>query len=46
MNFKYNWLMAGCKNDQTGEEFQIEPSYPKGKPQELEGLEFEGQLKA
>ena len=46
MNFKYDWLMAGCKNDETGEEFQIEPSYPKGKPKELEGLEFEGQLKA
>ena len=46
MNFKYDWLTAGCKNDQTGEEFQIEPSYPKGKPKELEGLEFEGQLKA
>ena len=46
MNFKYDWLIAGCKNDETGEEFQIEPSYPKGKPKELEGLEFEGQLKA
>ena len=46
MNFEYDWLMAGCKNDETGEEFQIEPSYPKGKPKELEGLEFEGQLKA
>ena len=46
MNFKYDWLMAGGKNDETGEEFQIEPSYPKGKPKELEGLEFEGQLKA
>ena len=46
MNFKYDWLMAGCKNDETGEEFQIEQSYPKGKPKELEGLEFEGQLKA
>ena len=45
-NFKYDWLMAGCKNDETGEEFQLEPSYPKGKPKELEGLEFEGQLKA
>jgi|TARA_E500000178_G_scaffold302673_1_gene312339 hypothetical protein len=46
MNFQYDWLMAGCKNDETGEEFQIEPSYPKGKPLELEGLEFEGQLEA
>ena len=45
MNFKYDWLMAGCKNDETGEEFQIEPTYPKGKPQELENLEFSGQLK-
>ena len=46
MNFQYDWLMAGCKNDDTGEEFQIEPSYPKGKPLELEDLEFEGQLEA
>ena len=46
MNFKYDWLMAGCKNDETGEEFQIEPSYPKGKPEELQGLEFSGQLDA
>ena len=45
MNFKYDWLMAGCKNDETGEEFQIEPSYPKGKPDELQNLEFSGQLK-
>ena len=46
MNLKYDWLMAGCKNDETGEEFQIEPSYPKGKPEELQGLEFSGQLDA
>ena len=46
MNFKYDWLMAGCKNEETGEEFQIEPSYPKGKPKELEGLQLDGQLKA
>ena len=46
MNFQYYWLMAGCKNDETGEEFQIEPSYPKGKPEELQGLEFSGQLDA
>jgi hypothetical protein len=46
MNFKYDWLMAGCKNEETGEEFQIEPSYPKGKPEELEGLQLDGQLKA
>ena len=45
MNFKYDGLMAGCKNDETGEEFQIEPSYPKGKPDELQNLEFSGQLK-
>ena len=45
MNFKYEWLMAGCKNDETGEEFQIEPTYPKGKPDELQNLEFSGQLK-
>ena len=45
MNFQYDWLMAGCKNDKTGEEFQIEPTYPKGKPDELQNLEFSGQLK-
>ena len=45
MNFKYDWLMAGWKNDETGEEFQIEPTYPKGKPDELQNLEFSGQLK-
>ena len=45
MNFKYDWLMAGCKNDETGEEFHIEPTYPKGKPDELQNLEFSGQLK-
>ena len=39
-NFKWDWLMAGCKNDETGEEFVIEPTYPKGKPKELEGLDF------
>ena len=42
MNFKYDWLMAGCKNDQTGEEFQIEPSYPKGKPKEQKDLGSKG----
>ncbi len=46
MNFQYDWLMAGCKNDETGEEFTIEPSYPKGKPKELEGLDLQGQLEA
>ena len=39
--FKWDWLVAGCKSDTTGEEFQIWPSYPKGKPKELEGIEFD-----
>ena len=39
-DFKWDWLAAGCKNDVTGEEFRIEPSYPKGKPKELQGLEM------
>tara|TARA_B100000965_G_scaffold297834_1_gene256154 strand:- start:1357 stop:1671 length:315 start_codon:yes stop_codon:yes gene_type:complete len=39
-DFKWDWLLAGCKNDVTGEEFTIEPSYPLGKPKELEGLDF------
>jgi hypothetical protein len=38
--FKWDWLVAGCKNDETGEEFRIEPSYPLGKPDELQGLDF------
>ena len=38
--FKWDWLVAGCKNDHTGEEFRIESTYPKGKPKELEGLSF------
>ena len=37
-DFRYDWLMAGCKNEDTGEEFIIEPSYPKGKPNELKGI--------
>ena len=37
-NFEYDWLAAGCKKDDTGEEFIIEPTYPKGKPEELEGI--------
>ena len=37
-DFRYEWLAAGCKNDDTGEEFVIESSYPKGKPDELEGI--------
>ena len=40
MNFKWDWLLAGCKNDLTGEEFTIEPSYPLGKPEELLGIDF------
>ena len=39
--FKWDWLVAGCKSDTTGEEFQIWPTYPKGKPKELEGIEFD-----
>ena len=35
------YLIAGCKNDSTGEEFIIEPSYPLGKPDELLGIEFD-----
>lgn len=41
MNFDYDWLMAGCKNEETGEQFMIEPTYPKGKPDELEDLGFD-----
>ena len=37
-DFRYDWLMAGCKNEDTGEEFIIEPSYLKGKPDELKGI--------
>ena len=39
-NFKYDWLLAGCKNEATGEEFIVQPSYPKGKPKELQGLDL------
>jgi hypothetical protein len=46
LDFTYDWLLAGCKNDITGEEFVIEPSYPKGKPKELQGIDLGGQLKA
>ena len=46
LEFKYDWLLAGCKNDETGEEFHIEPEYPKGRPPELQGIELNGQLKA
>ena len=36
--FKWDWLVAGCKNDETGEKFLVLPDYPKGKPKELEGF--------
>tara|TARA_B100000683_G_C12110076_1_gene398986 strand:- start:258 stop:575 length:318 start_codon:yes stop_codon:yes gene_type:complete len=39
-DFKWDWLIAGCKSDTTGEEFQVYPDYPNGKPEELEGIEF------
>ena len=42
-NFEWDWLLAGCKNDETGEEFTIEPTYPKGKPKELIGIDFTDQ---
>ena len=38
MQFKWDWLVAGCKNDETGEKFLVLPDYPKGKPKELEGF--------
>ena len=38
--FKWDWLAAGCKNDETGEEFILEPTYPKGKQLELEGIDL------
>ena len=37
-NYEYDWLAARCKNEDTGEEFIIEPTYPKGKPDEFEGI--------
>ena len=40
-NFKLDWLVAGCANEETGEKFMVFPTYPKGKPPELEGLPFE-----
>ena len=39
LDFKYDWLAAGCQNADATEEFVIEPEYPKGKPEELQGLE-------
>ena len=38
--FKWDWLVAGCKSDTTGEEFKVWPSYPKGKPDELIGIDL------
>ena len=40
-DFKWDWLVAGCKSDTTGEEFKVYPDYPKGKPDELIGIEFD-----
>ena len=37
--FKYDWLVAGCQNEDGTEEFVIEPDYPKGKPNELLDVE-------
>ena len=42
--FKYDWLVAGCTSKQTGEEFIIKPSYPKGKPEELQNFKLEKKL--
>ena len=39
--FKWDWLAAGCKNDETGEQYILEPTYPKGKPDELIGIELD-----
>ena len=39
--FKWDWLAAGCKNDETGEIYILEPSYPLGKPDELQGIELD-----
>ena len=40
-NFKWDWLVAGCTNEETGEKYMVFPDYPNGKPDELEGLKFE-----
>ena len=40
-NFKWDWLVAGCTNEETGEKYMVFPEYPNGKPSELEGLTFE-----
>tara|TARA_B100001093_G_C26828819_1_gene1015237 strand:+ start:194 stop:511 length:318 start_codon:yes stop_codon:yes gene_type:complete len=39
--FQWDWLVAGCKSDTTKEEYRIYPDYPKGKPDELEGIELD-----
>ena len=44
--FKWDWLVAGCKNDATGEEFQISPDYPLGLPDELKNVDIDKQLDA
>ena len=40
-NFKWDWLVAGCTNEETGEKYMVFPEYPNGKPLELEGLTFD-----
>ena len=40
-DFKWDWLVAGCKSDTTGEEYKVYPDYPNGKPDELIGIEFD-----
>ena len=39
-DFKWDWLAAGCQNEDATEEFVVEPTYPKVKPEELQGLEI------
>ena len=41
LEFNWDWLAAGCKNDKTGETYILEPSYPLGKPDELKGIELD-----
>ena len=40
-NFKWDWLVAGCTNEESGEKYMVFPEYPNGKPSELEGITFE-----
>ena len=40
-DFKWDWLVAGCTNEETRQKIMLLPDYPKGKPDELEGLTFE-----